>query len=143
MDALGAALALPGPVLAACTNVNTGSTIVAHCGGWDLRPGHTQICSPSLPGCSTCPVLGFLWGFYSGDSKEEGSKGVKNPSILSSGNLQVCGIPPFNNFLQCYFCQDDREIVIWASFKCQIHTVHHFLLAHLWSGPRYPQEEFN
>lgn len=82
MDVLGAALALPGPVLAACTNVNTGSTMVAHCGERDLRPGHTQKCSPSL-GLLYLLCVGFSLGFYSGDSKEEGSKGGKNPSICS------------------------------------------------------------
>lgn len=100
MDVLGAALALPGPVLAACTNVNTDSTMVAHCGERDLRPGHTQKCSPSL-GLLYLPCVGFSLELYSGDSKEEGLKGVKNPSLLSSGNLQVCGILPFNNFFQC------------------------------------------
>lgn len=67
-------------------------------------------------GCSTCCLLGFLpqpasGELYSGDSKQEGSMGVK---ILSFGNLQVCGIRPFNNFLQCHFCQDDKEIILWS-----------------------------
>lgn len=77
MDATGAALALPGPVLAACTNVNTGTTTVARCGGRDLGPGHAQKCSPSL--CVALPAVhwvsfhSLLLELYSRDSKQEGS----------------------------------------------------------------------